>query len=84
LIHPVTEEVESLTKGLKGKHSAGYDDTPECIVKQMTYLKCIVKQCIQLVRKPLTNSYDESLNFGVFPNEWKTAKVKPLCKKGDT
>jgi len=29
LIHPVTEEMESLTKGLKDKHSAGYDDIPE-------------------------------------------------------
>jgi len=26
--------VKSLTKGLKGKHSVGYDDVPECIVKQ--------------------------------------------------
>ena len=40
--HPVTEEeVESLTKGLKGKHSAGYNDIPECLVKQ----------CVQLVKK---------------------------------
>jgi len=40
-IHPVTEEeVESLTKGLKGKHSAGYDDV----------YKCLIKQCIQLVK----------------------------------
>jgi hypothetical protein len=37
------EEVKSLNKGLKGKHSVGYDDIPECIVKQ----------CIQLVKKPL-------------------------------
>ena len=65
--------MESLTKGLKGKHSAGYDDIPERIVKQ----------CIELVRKPLTHIYNVSLNSGVFPNEWKTAKVKPLYKKGD-
>lgn len=31
------EEVVSLTKGLKGKDSAGYDD-----------IKCLVKKCIQL------------------------------------
>jgi len=35
-----TEEVVSLTKGLKGKHSAGYDDV----------YKCLIKQCIQLVK----------------------------------
>jgi len=40
-VYPVTEEeVESLTKGLKGKHSAGYDDIP----------KFLIKQCIQLVK----------------------------------
>jgi hypothetical protein len=44
--HPITEEVGSLTKGLKGKHSAGCDDGPECLIKQ----------CIQLVKKN-TNTY---------------------------
>jgi hypothetical protein len=40
-IHPVTEEeMESLTKGLKGKHSARYDDVH----------KCLIKQCIQFVK----------------------------------
>jgi hypothetical protein len=55
------EEVESLTMGLKGKHSAGYDDIPECLSKQY----------IQLVKKPLKHIYNVSLNSGVFPNEWK-------------
>jgi hypothetical protein len=31
-IHPATEEVISLTKSLKGKSTAGYDDTPERLV----------------------------------------------------
>jgi hypothetical protein len=57
---------------LKGKHTAGYDDIPESLVKQ----------CIQLIKGPLTHIYNVSLNSGVFPNEWKTAKVKPLYKKG--
>jgi hypothetical protein len=70
--------VESLTKGIKGKHSAGYDDVPECIVKQ-----CIVKQCIQLVKKPLTHIYNVSLNFDLLHNEWKTAKVRPVYNKGE-
>jgi len=66
--------VASLIKGIKGKHSASYDEIPECIVKQ----------CIQLVKKPPTHIYDVYLNSGVFPNEWKTAKVKPLYNKGDS
>jgi hypothetical protein len=49
--------MKSLTKGLKGKHSVGYDDIPECIVKQ----------CIQVVKKPFTHIYNVSLNSGVFP-----------------
>jgi hypothetical protein len=73
-IPPVTEtEVVSLTKSLKGKPAAGFEDIPEYLVKQ----------CIQLIKEPLTYIYNVSLNSGVFPNEWKMAKVKPLYKKGD-
>jgi hypothetical protein len=73
-IYPVTEEeVISLTKSLKGKPTAGFDDIPEGAVKQ----------CIQLIKGPLAQIYNGSLNSVVFPDEWKTAKVKPLYKKGD-
>jgi hypothetical protein len=59
-IPPVTEEeVVSLTKSLKGKHTAGYDDIP----------KSLVKQCIQLIKGPLTHIYNVLLNSVVFPNE---------------
>jgi hypothetical protein len=67
------EGVKRLIKGLKGKHSVNYDDISECIVKQ----------CIQLVKKPLTHNYNVSLNSRVFPNESKIARAKPLYKKGD-
>jgi hypothetical protein len=36
-----------------------------------------------MVKGPLTHIYNVLLNAGVFPNEWKIAKVKPLYKKGD-
>jgi hypothetical protein len=73
-IPPVTEEgVVSLTKSLKGKHTVGYDDIPENLVKQ----------CMQLIKGPLTHIYNLLLNSCVFPNEWKIAKVKPFYKKGD-
>jgi hypothetical protein len=32
-------------------------------------------------KKPLTHTYNVSLNSGVFLNEWTIAKVKPLYKK---
>jgi hypothetical protein len=73
-IYPVKEEkVISLTKSLKGKPTSGDDDVPESLVKQ----------CIHLIKGPLTLIYNLSLNSGIFPDLWKTAKVKPLHKKGD-
>jgi hypothetical protein len=65
--------VISLTKSLKGKPTAGDDDIPENLVKQ----------CMQLIKGPLARIYNLLLNLGVFPDIWKTAKVKPLYKKGD-
>ena len=70
-IYPVTEEVICLTKSLKGKPTAGDDDIPENLVKQ----------CMQLIKGPLAHIYNLSLNSGVFPVIWKTAKVKPLYKR---
>ena len=72
-IYPVTEEMISLTKSLKGKPTAGDDDIPENLVKQ----------CVQLIKGPLAHIYNLSLNWGVFPDVWNTAKLKPLYKKGD-
>jgi hypothetical protein len=62
-----------VSKNLKGKATAGYDDIPESLLKH----------CIHLVKKPLAHIYDIPLNSGVFPDEWKVVKVKPLFKKGD-
>ena len=73
-IYPVTEEeVVNLAKTLKNRRTAGPDDIPECLVKQ----------CIGLIKKPLTHIYNLSLSLGVFPENWKTDKVTPLYKKGD-
>jgi hypothetical protein len=73
-ISPVTEEeVISLTKSLKRKPTSGDDDIPENLVKQ----------CIHLIKGHLTRIYNLSLTSGVFSVLRKTAKVKPLHKKGD-
>jgi hypothetical protein len=72
-IYPVTEEdVISLTKSLKGKPTSGVDDVPENLVKQ----------CIHPIKGHMSHIC-LSLNSGVFPDLWTTAKVKPLHKKGD-
>jgi hypothetical protein len=73
-IYLVTEEeVISLTKSLKGKPTSGDNNIPENLVKQ----------CIRLIKGPLTHIYNLSLISSVFSVLWKTAKVKPLHKKGD-
>jgi len=60
-IYPVTEEevLLSLTKSLKGKPPAGYDDIPESLVKQ----------CRQLIKGPLAHICNLPLKSGVFPDE---------------
>lgn len=71
-VHRVTEgEVKSLTKGLVDKHSAD----------MMMYLNVLLNTVFSC-SKPLKHMYNVSFNSVVFPNEWKTAKVKPLYKKG--
>jgi hypothetical protein len=72
-LYPVTEhEIECVIKSLKGKLSSGYDEIPECLVKNVYYVK-----------KPLAHIFNASLSSGIFPDRLKLAKVIPLYKKGD-
>jgi len=74
-LHPITEnKVEKVARSLKNKSSAGIDGIPDYIVKQ----------CIELLKVPLTNIYNASLELGTFPDKLKIAKVIPVHKKGDT
>jgi hypothetical protein len=73
LFFPVTNsEVERVAKVLKNKFLAGIDEIPDCVVKH----------CIKLLKKPLANIYNASLESGIFPDQLKIAKVVPLHKKG--
>jgi len=58
--------VVSLTKNLKDKLIAGYDDIT----------KRLVKECIHLIKGPLIHIYNVSLRSGVFQDDWKLAKSK--------
>ncbi|PNF39982.1 hypothetical protein B7P43_G15963 [Cryptotermes secundus] len=70
---PITEnEVLSVTSKLKGKLSAGYDEIPEKLVKFS----------IQPICKPLTFIFNLSLCTGIFPDQMKIAKVRPIHKRG--
>jgi hypothetical protein len=73
-LSPITEnEMEKAAKALKNKLSAGIDEIPDCVVKQ----------CINVLKRPLINIYIASLESGIFPDQLKVAKVIPLYKKGD-
>jgi len=50
-----------VVKGLKKKLSAGIDEIPDYEVKQ----------CIRLLKKPLANIYNASLESGIFPDQLK-------------
>jgi len=74
-LHPITEnKEEKVARSLKNKSSAGIDGIPDYIVKL----------CIELLKVPLTNIYNASLELGTFPDKLKIAKVIPVHKKGDT
>ncbi|CAG9136268.1 unnamed protein product [Plutella xylostella] len=52
---------------------AGPDGTPPVFIKR----------CGTVLALPLTIIYNQSLNTGVFPTEWKKARIVPVYKKGD-
>jgi len=73
-IFPVMEnEVECVTRSLKGKLSAGFVEIPEYLVKQ----------CTENIKKPLAHIYKACFKSGIIPDRLKICKVKLLYKKGD-
>lgn len=67
------EETNKLIKSLKNKHSSGYDEISNHIIKQTTDE---ITVCI-------THIINNSLRHGIFPDKLKIAIVKPIHKKGD-
>jgi hypothetical protein len=68
---PITENELGKVKDLK-KKLAGIDEVPDCIVKQY----------IQLLKKPVTNIYNASLESGIFPDQLKIASFTTTSKWG--
>ena len=44
----------------------------------------MIKDCKKAFSKPLAFIINLSLQSGVFPSVWKSAKITPVHKKGDT
>jgi hypothetical protein len=62
-----------VTRSLKGKFSAGFDEIPEYLVKQ----------CIENIKKPLAHIYNACFKSGIILERLKIGKVKMLCKHAD-
>lgn len=67
------QEVIEIVNRLRNKWSSGDDGIPTALIK-----KSIVG-----VVEPLTYIINNSLKYGIFPNNLKLALVKPVFKKGD-
>jgi hypothetical protein len=68
----IEEEVIDIIKGMRNKKSAGIDDIPDFIIKK----------CYPKLITALTYIINLSLSDGIFPDQLKATKVKPLYKKG--
>ena len=68
-----TYEILKMIGKLKNKYSAGLDEFPDFLLKH----------CATAFIHPLTHIFNSSLLTGIFPDIFKTAKIKPLFKKGN-
>lgn len=74
-LKPVNEdEIAQIIKEMKNKKSVGLDEIPISVIKV----------CANLINKPLAHIFNKCLEYGVFPDRLKIAKIIPLHKGGDT
>ena len=67
-------EIMRIVNNLNNKSSYGYD----CISN------LVLKRAKNELIKPLTFIINQTINTGIFPEQLKISKVKPLFKKGDS
>lgn len=65
-------ELKKIVKGLKNKRSCGLDDIP----------MQVIKHSFEYIGEPLVYILNLMIETGVFPDDLKKAKIKPLFKKG--
>ena len=75
-LYTVTVEpkgVEKLLKGLKSEKAAGPDKISPSILKELADVLCT----------PLAKLFQNSIDSGEVPKQWREAMVTPIFKKGD-
>lgn len=65
-------EIYKMVKGMDSKKSFGHDDIPLSVIKDN----------IDLLAHPISEIINNCINEGVFPDQFKLARVLPLLKKG--
>jgi hypothetical protein len=71
---PTTEtEIKCIVKTLKIKNSAGYDGISSRILKN----------CMDVISKPLIHIINESFKQSIYPERLKYALVRPIYKMGE-
>ena len=43
----------------------------------------LIRECADLICIPICNIFNQSISLGIFPDDWKCARVTPLFKVGD-
>ena len=69
---PTTTTVCRLLKAIDENKSVGLDNIPNKLLKMAA----------DVVAPSLTEIFSQSINTGIFPNDWKEARVSPLFKNG--
>ena len=67
------QEICKIVEKMKPKHSAGYDDVSNLLLKKI----------VNVIKLPLCVIFNKSLSSGVYPDLMKLAKVIPLHKGGE-
>ena len=69
---PTITTVCRLLKPIDENKSVGLDNIPNKLLKM----------AVDVVAPSLTEIFSQSINTGIFPNDWKEARVSPLFKNG--
>lgn len=43
----------------------------------------LIRECADLICIPICDIFNQSINLGIFPDDWKCARVTPLFKEGN-